>query len=379
MQLFKFFKIFFRLPASVMLLNFRCVTPLYFWFAAQLTKIPKGFTIFLHQPITISKHYYSLFRGLGGKGLGGCLCVFLFIMFIGIQKTNAQAADTTYTDSNYVDTVSITTGNSSPVEYNDQDDGYVDTTIKHIYDTSQFFFNWKDYTDDPYTTERIAQRHLIDADVKALKNDADFWYVPAIEKLETRLKSDPKFRDSLLKQQQHQFTDDPALNEQHHEFTDESQNGILYKPWFSTLLWIIIIGIFAAAIIYFLIQNKINIFSKGSTSLAGDATDEEGDDIFHLSYTKLIQQAEKEKDYRVAIRLMFLQTLKLLSDTNIIRYQPDYTDLHYLQQLNQSKYYNEFFTVMRSYEYAWYGKFNIPAERYTTIKNDFLKLQHKII
>jgi hypothetical protein len=367
MQLFKFLKIIFRLPAALLCGITVASHHLYFRFVTQLPKIPNAFTIFFHQPITISKCYYSPFRRPGGKGLGGkCLFVFLLIIFTGIQKTNAQTADTTYPDSNYVDTVSMTTGNSSPVEYDDQDDGYVDTTVKHIYDTSQFFFNWKDYTDDPYTSEKIAQRHLIDADVKALKNDADFWYVPAIEKLETRLKNDPEFRDSLL-------------NNQHQEFTDESQNGLLYQPWFNTLLWIIIIGIFAAAVIYFLIQNKINIFSRASASSAEDAPDEEGNDIFHLSYTKLILQAEKEKDYRVAIRLMFLQTLKLLSDTNIIHYQADYTDLHYLQQLNQSKYYNEFFTVMRSYEYAWYGKFNIPAERYTVIKNDFLKLQHKII
>lgn len=364
MQLFKFLKLFFWLPASGMPVNFRCVTPLCFWFAMQPTKIHKVSIIFLSTKILLNRRSYSPFRGLEGMG-GKGLSVFLFITFIIIQTTNAQTADTTYTDSNYVDTVSMTTADSSPVGYNDQDDGYVDTTVKHIYDTSQFFFSWKDYTNDPYTTEKIAQRHLIDADVKTLKNDADFWYVPAIEKMETRLKNDPKFRDSLL-------------NEQHREFTDENQNGFLYQPWFNTLLWIIIIGIFAAAVIYFLIQNKINIFSKGSASLVEDATDEEDEDIFHLSYTKLIQQAEKEKDYRVAIRLMFLQTLKLLSDTNIIHYQADYTDLHYLQQLNQSKYYNKFFTVMRSYEYAWYGKFNIPAERYTAIKNDFLTLQHKI-
>ena len=103
--------------------------------------------------------------------------------------------------------------------------------------------------------------------------------------------------------------------------------GFLYQPWFNTLLWVIIIGIFAAAVIYFLVQNKINIFSKDAASSADEASEDEHEDIFSLSYTKLIQNAEKEKDYRVAIRLMFLQTLKLLSDTNAIQYQPDYTDL----------------------------------------------------
>lgn len=288
-------------------------------------------------------------------------------IFLIIPTTNAQV-DSNYVDTldvTAIDTVAVSSADESSSGYNDQDDGYVDTTEKHIYDTSQYFFNWKDFYDDPFAKEKITQRNLIDEEVKALKQQDEFWYIPAIEKLETRLKNDPKFRDSLM-------------NARNRELVDEQQSGLLYQPWFNTLLWILIIGVFVAAVIYFLVQNKINIFSKESASSAGEADEEDHDDIFNLSYTKLIHNAEKEKDHRLAVRLMFLQTLKLLSDTNAIQYQPDYTDLHYLQQLNQSKYYNEFFNVMRSYEYVWYGKFAISPERYVSIKNDFLKLQHKI-
>ena len=283
-----------------------------------------------------------------------------------IQTANAQV------DSNYVDTVSMqnidtvaVSEDSGSFGYNDQDDGYVDTTIKHIYDTSQYFFTWKNYSDDIFTKEKITPRHLIDEEVKSLKEAEDFWYIPAIEKLETRLKNDPKFRDSLM-------------HARNRRLLDEQQRGVIYQPWFQIVLWVIIIGIFAAALVYFLVQNKIGIFSKDATSSSDEPGEEDHDDIFNLSYTKLILNAEKEKDHRLAIRLMFLQTLKLLSDTNNIQYQPDYTDMHYLQQLNQSKYYKEFFNVMRSYEYVWYGKFAISPERYVSIKNDFLKLQRQI-
>lgn len=296
-----------------------------------------------------------------------CLVV-LCCMFSIMQTTNAQV------DSNYVDTIDVTaidtvavsSGDETSPGYDDQDDGYVDTAGKHIYDTSQYFFNWKDFNDDPFAKEKITQRSLIDKEVNALKQQDEFWYVPAIEKLEMRLRNDPKFRDSLM-------------NARNRELIDEQQNGLLYQPWFNTLVWILIIGIFAGAVIYFLVQNKINIFSKDAAASFDESGEDDHDDIFSLSYIKLIQNAEKEKDHRLAVRLMFLQTLKLLSDTNAIQYQPDYTDLHYLQQLNQSKYYNDFFNVMRSYEYVWYGKFAISPEKYVSIKNEFLKLQHKII
>ena len=59
-----------------------------------------------------------------------------------------------------------------------------------------------------FAKEKISQRHLIDSEVNALKNDDDFWYIPAIEKLETRLKNDPKFRDSLLKAHNRELIDE---------------------------------------------------------------------------------------------------------------------------------------------------------------------------
>ncbi len=269
-------------------------------------------------------------------------------------------------DSNAVDTISMRdTGTIASPGYDDQDDGYVDTTVKHIYDTSQYFFNWKNYYDDPFTNKKIKHGHSVDEEVSALKKQDDFWYIPAIEKLETRLKTDPKFRDSLI-------------NAQNRELKDDRDDSLLNQPWFNLLLWIVIIGIFAAAVIYFLAQNKISIFSKTSEATASEEENEEHEDIFRISYSKLIQNAEKEKNYRVAIRLMFLQTLKAMSEAGIIHYQLDLTNLDYLLQLNQSKYYNEFFKVMRSYEYAWYGKFAISTEQYTSVKNDFIKLQHKI-
>ncbi len=291
--------------------------------------------------------------------------VLLLISLISIQKTQAQE-DSMLVDSNAVDTVSMhdTAVIASP-GYDDQNDGYVDTTVKHIYDTSQYFFNWKNYYDDPFINKKIKQSHSVDEEVTALKKQDDFWYIPAIEKIENRLKTDPKYRDSLM-------------NAQNRELKDDREDSLLYQSWFNTLIWVVAIGIFAAALIYFLIQNKISIFSKASETTADEGTGEEQEDIFRISYSKLIQNAEKEKNYRVAIRLMFLQTLKVMSDATIIHYQPDHTNLQYLQQLSQSKYYNDFFNVMRSYEFVWYGKFNISTEQYTSVKNDFIKLQHKI-
>ena len=53
----------------------------------------------------------------------------------------------------YVDTISMANIDSTTAAatYDDEDDGYVDTTVKHIYDTSQYFFNWKEISNDTFT------------------------------------------------------------------------------------------------------------------------------------------------------------------------------------------------------------------------------------
>lgn len=291
-----------------------------------------------------------------------------------LASTFTTAQNGNYGDSNMVDTTSMTNIEAPLVDtvvveeasgYNDQDDGYVDTSVEHIYDTSAYFFNWKSFYTDTFFNGQIQERHLLEGEVNALKQDDDFWYIPVIEKLEERLANDPAFRDSLL-------------NAQRVELSNAGQTGLLFSPWVNTLLWLVAIGIFAAALVYFLVQNKISIFAREAAAANSDEENETAEDIFSLSYTKLIQQAEKDGDFRIAIRLMFLQVLRTLSDTNAIQYQPDYTNLYYLQQLSGTKYYNDFFTVMRHYEYVWYGKFAISPVRYSAIKSDFLKLQNRI-
>ena len=248
---------------------------------------------------------------------------------------------------------------------NPESDEYVDTTVKHIYDTSEYFFTWKDSNQTFNTINKITQQHLIDKDVKQLKNEDDFWYVPAIEKIEARLKTDAAFRDSLLK----------AGND---EITDVNKKDFRQQTWFHFIIWFIIISVFMGAIIYFLLQNKINFFSREAALSSQIFETDVHEDIFNLSYNERIKKAETEQHYRVAVRLIFLQTLKILSETNHIKYQPDYTNLNYLQQLHQSNLYNDFSKVTRNYEYVWYGKFDVSPEHYATIKKDFLMLQNKI-
>ena len=97
----------------------------------------------------------------------------------------------------------------------------------------------------------------------------------------------------------------------------------------------------------------------------------ETDNIFEINYQKEIDKAVSKGNYRFAVRLMFLQLLKNLSDKQVIHYRQDSTNFDYLLQLHQTRHYQDFFRLTRNYEYSWYGQFDIDPDTFSLIRKDF--------
>jgi hypothetical protein len=149
--------------------------------------------------------------------------------------------------------------------------------------------------------------------------------------------------------------------------------------WFQNLLWIIILCSFIAVVIWYLASSNIRLFRKESKSIMEDETaDVKLDDIFTINYEKEIQKAVDAKNYRLAIRLWYLRTLKELSDRNIIEYRHEKTNNEYVSSLFNSRYYKDFFRLTRNFEYTWYGQFNLSAESYQMMQADFLRFKNNL-
>jgi hypothetical protein len=196
----------------------------------------------------------------------------------------------------------------------------------------------------------IVQRHLPDSIIKKMQQDDDFWYANA-EIKEEKEPEDKRSNYIPLSQQQ----------------------------WFQTLLWLVIIGGFAAAIMWWLAGSNAGLFRKKTKALQSNGEEELAtEDIFAINYQKEIDKAEANANYRLAIRLMFLRLLKVMAEKNIIQYKQDRTNLDYLLQLRPTGYYNNFFRITRNYEYSWYGKFDVGEEAYRIIRNDFNQLDRQL-
>lgn len=148
---------------------------------------------------------------------------------------------------------------------------------------------------------------------------------------------------------------------------------------FRTILIVIIICCFVGVIIMYLASNRIGLFRR-SQKIAQDEDPDEAlpENIFEINYGREIEKAQAAGNYRLAVRLHFLQLLRTLSDKHIIQYTPERTNFDYLLQLQKSNWYQDFFRLTRHYEYIWYGQFAIDQYRYEQISQDFGRAVEKL-
>lgn len=67
-----------------------------------------------------------------------------------------------------------------------------------------------------------------------------------------------------------------------------------------------------------------------------------------------------------------------MSDRRLLHFSPDKTNRDYLMELNDPNINKEFAALVKTFEYCWYGKFNISEERYAVIKDSFNQFNHKL-
>ena len=126
-------------------------------------------------------------------------------------------------------------------------------------------------------------RHIPDTALSELRKDQAFWYANEV------------FKKKQAKQEQ--------------PFTAQ--------PLFQTILWIVIITGFVVFLFMYLANSNISLFRRSSV-FASTEEEAEETDIFSIDYHKEINVAINSADYRLAVRLLFLQLLRNLSERNII-------------------------------------------------------------
>jgi hypothetical protein len=276
------------------------------------------------------KYHYSIAMKIATC----CLCIFLSII------VHAQ---------DYPDTLVAT--EQPPVEE------VKDDSVAEVQEETPKYFKNRNDIDAGIAPANI--RRIPNDKLRSFRNDPDFWY------------ADSSFKkgEELAYSGGNQVERSDSLRELENKALEEKKAK--RKSTFNTVLWLVVIAGFLTFLVLFLGNSNVRIFRK-TQRLDDDTLEEENtEDIFAINYQREIDKAATNRNYRLAIRLMFLRMLKDLSQKNIIQYRPDRTNLDYLMQVHSSIYYNEFFRITRNYEYAWYGKVDITEQAYAQVKNEF--------
>lgn len=143
------------------------------------------------------------------------------------------------------------------------------------------------------------------------------------------------------------------------------------------ILYVILIAVGLFFLVRLLLgQQATSFFGGNNAALAPLRTQEE--DLTQIDLQALIDKALKQGDYRLAVRYMFLKSLKELSGKQLIQWHFEKTNNDYLGELTTPDLKKEFKTVSRLYDYIWYGEFPIDRARFAKAKVRFDQL-HKTI
>lgn len=132
----------------------------------------------------------------------------------------------------------------------------------------------------------------------------------------------------------------------------------------------ILIGIFVLIIllvIYFIYRKRPELFFRESKKKLIANPEEET--IYDVDFDSEITNSLRTNDYKLAVRLLYLQTLKHLNDKGIIDWQPFKTPTEYLYEAKKVETKKEFRILTDYFLRIRYGNFEATEQTYRTVKH----------
>ena len=129
------------------------------------------------------------------------------------------------------------------------------------------------------------------------------------------------------------------------------------------------------SVVYFIVRAILNkegqwVFGKSSDRSVISAKDIEGN-IQAVDLKALIREAEKQKNFRLAIRYYYLLLLKNLSRQGLINYDVEKTNSDYYNEIVSSSLRSDFSYASYLYNYIWYGEFDVDLNQFEKAKHMF--------
>lgn len=131
--------------------------------------------------------------------------------------------------------------------------------------------------------------------------------------------------------------------------------GNRFAEQYTELVLIVLVSVLLLLILWFLYRKRPELFMRSHRKRLDYLVQE--DTIYGVDFEQEITGALQQEDYRAAIRLLYLQTLKLLSDAECIDWQPYKTPTEYQYEVKPEGIRTPFRLLTASFLRVRYGNF----------------------
>ena len=141
----------------------------------------------------------------------------------------------------------------------------------------------------------------------------------------------------------------------------------------------VILAAVAALAVYLLMKAEVLgfLFPK-KAAVSGMDYENLSENIQEINFDTAIEEASTARNFRLAVRLLYLQTLKQLTNAGHIDYKPDKTNRQYVQELAGSALQSDFEKLTRQFEFVWYGDFPVEETQFQQIMRQFKQFSQAV-
>lgn len=152
-------------------------------------------------------------------------------------------------------------------------------------------------------------------------------------------------------------------------FSSESYQNVWQYVILAAIAGLVIYLLMKAEVLDFLFPKKAQNNGLDYENLA--------ENIHEIDFDAAIDEAVSQQNFRLGIRLLYLQTLKQLTDAGRINYKPDKTNRQYVSELANTPLQPDFERLTRQFEVVWYGDFSVNERQFAAVQDEFKQFRHQ--
>lgn len=136
---------------------------------------------------------------------------------------------------------------------------------------------------------------------------------------------------------------------------------------YSGLILVIFLVLVILLLVFLVYKKRPDLFYREKKFIPSHMQEEET--IYGVDFNKEISLALGERNFHLAVRMVYLQTLKYMSDHRLIDWQTYKTPTEYLYEMSRKEVKEEFRTLTNCFLLVRYGNFEATADTYESVKN----------